>query len=116
MKKKISQTIIILLAGVGVLSAQEQMDKYCKISIKRNFGYRVSIDTGTPGLFFKDSAMISGLQQVITSKNDIDVIDSMSSLGWSLVTSSFLYKNTGREFYFKKSFSKNGLPASGNSN
>jgi hypothetical protein len=101
MKKKFIYTVIVLLAVTSFSYAQEKRAKYCRVTIKKTFVYKVSLDLGTADLF-KDSSMVNSLDSVKTNKNDVDVLDCMSRNGWSLVAS---LSNPGIkkiEFYFKK--------------
>jgi hypothetical protein len=116
MKKRLFYSIIILLFASNFLYAQNKTDKYCKVIIRKNFGYRPSIEFGTVGLPFKDSTVTNNLQAIKNNKNDVDVLDYMSRNGWILV-STVSYSHTGRlEFYFKKAFDTSEIIITDNSN
>ena len=105
MKKKWLYTILILFAATHFTYAQEKMDKYCRVTMNRAFAARVSIDAGTPGVYFKDSTIVNSLKQLKADLTETDILDHMSRLGWSFVSSYSLYRG-GTVLYFKKIFDK----------
>ncbi len=106
MKKRLLYTMVILFAATHFSDAQEKMDKYCTVTIKWVWSRRISIDAGTPGLYFKDSVLVKDLQQIKADITETDVLDHMSRLGWSFVSSYSLYRGGGLVMYFKKPFDK----------
>ena len=106
MKKRFIYTLLILFAATSFSYAQEKTDKYCVVTVKKELGYRVSIDMGTRGTYFKDSSLTNNLKAITSTKNDVDLLDEMSRLGWTLASSEFIIQTVKQVFYFKKAFDK----------
>lgn len=100
----------MLLFFINVVTySQEKIEKYCKVTItfkgfsdtKINVHYSIgSVDS----LFsFKDATILSNLNKMKDLTTDVDVLNYMSSLKWSLI---FFNQNT---FIFKRVFDKSEI-------
>jgi hypothetical protein len=87
--KSILFTVLVFFFCLSASFAQQKVDKYCKVSIGRS-GWSSKITTiefsggNIDSLFsFKDSTVINNLLKVRTMRSDTDVLNYMSSLGWT---------------------------------
>jgi len=104
MKIKSLLASILLFAVVHICFGQENFEKYCEVTTVRG---RIEVNLGYPNLYFKDSTVKNRLLAVKNFDNDVDVLDYMSKIGWTLVSITPVGQfNSFRVFYFKKTFNK----------
>jgi hypothetical protein len=112
MKKKLFYTAsAAILFSVNCCLGQEKIDKYCAVYLNRtavflNRAYKVKawVNLGEWVAEIKDSTIRSNLLLVNHFQNDVDILDYMSKLGWSVVSMPSL-----GIIYFKKCFDRSEL-------
>lgn len=84
----------------------DKIEKYCEVCISKTaIQQKASINFGDKNIYFKDSSVKNDLLAVNNFKNAVDVLDYMSKLGWSLVSTT-AYGYGLQFFYFEKKFDK----------
>lgn len=108
--------LLFLFAFKLTTFAQNKVIKYCEVLIYRN-GFntigKVKISTGKVDSLFsiKDNNLKIELQKVDILKTVPDVLNYMSSIGWSLVT---LATTGDYTLYFKREFDPSELSTTSN--
>jgi predicted PurR-regulated permease PerM len=103
--------LITLIIGVICHSAtaQNKITRYCEIvtNVGSKDKAHIKFTQGeVDSLFsFKDGTIKNNLNKVSSLKSISDLLNYMSSLGWTLVTATMaLWDGTNIRFYFKKEF------------
>jgi hypothetical protein len=115
MTKHLLIAISLFLVSVSSSFGQTKIEKYCEVVTrpKNNFTSKrvASISFGEkPELFnFKDSAVIYQLQKVNDLTTEVDVLNYMKKLGWSVLSINYTNYNLWFNFYFKKEFDTSEL-------
>jgi len=104
MKKKLIIPFVAFLSVINICFGQEKIEKYCEITV---ISQRVSINIGNPNAYFRDSTLKNTLLSLNKFNNAVDVLDFMSKLGWSLISTTVYGPGVRvNHFYFKKVFDK----------
>jgi len=117
MKFKIIFACLFMLIFCLKTSGQNKVDKYCSVQISNikvmSVKTRATINFGDyESLFsFKDTTVIAKLQIVNSFTNSVDVLNYMSSIGWTVVplTSVKYFGGDIERLYFKKTFDSSEL-------
>ncbi len=111
MKKIIGCVLISVFSFNSFSLAQTKIEKFCQVIIEPRNGFTVKtkavISFGeSDSLFlFKDSLVLVQLRKVNELKTSTDVLNYMSSIGWTLVSVIPFGTSTAMEhFYFKRAF------------
>lgn len=87
--KNLLISFIFCFASVSLATAQNKVERYCKISVfdKKNGTEKIVIDFGKDQIF-SDTSMATKLGKVNAFHNSIDALNYMSSLGWEYVNTT----------------------------
>ena len=108
MKKRLLNTLIILLATIHCCFGQVKVQKYCEVFIPAPVvlggARKVNVDLGGLGSpDFKDSTEKNKVLAVARLSNAVDVLNYMSKMRWTLVSIS-VTNSRSKLLYFKKEF------------
>ena len=110
MKKKLFSCLATFFLSYSCF-CQNKVEKFCEITV--NTFHHVSLDFGNDHAYIKDSSIRTELNMVTGFSNTVDILNYMTKLGWTLVSSSATDRR--KVFYFKKIFDSSEF-AIGNSN
>nr|WP_199079833.1 hypothetical protein [Pedobacter sp. ASV19] len=111
MKNKFLCIAAVLLAICTAAAAQARIDKYCQVRVGnpdyvlylKNSSAKISLGEKRELFAPRDTAMVSQLKKVNSLTTETDVLNYMSSLGWSVVNIHAI-ANKWEVIYFKKQF------------
>ena len=111
MKKKLISCLAAIFFSYCCFS-QAKVEKFCEITI--NTFRHVSLDFGNDHAYIRDSAIRAELNMVTGFNNTVDILNYMTRLGWTLVSSSATDRR--KVFYFKKLFDNSVFTIGNNTN
>ena len=115
---KFALTVVIFFSLATITYGQNKAEKYCEVTSKHAFGKRIvaSISFGYENPLSTDTSTSEIIEFIKTSKfkSDVDILNFMTSQGWSL-RSSCSYEDVSNGtsfgstffFYFAKMIEKN---------